>query len=264
VQVVSTGSGPLLDWRLVGDEPYLLAQALPDIPVLIGKDRYLSGRYAWDYFAAQVLVLDDGFQHYALHRDLDIVLLDASRPFGCGALLPRGILREPLSALRRAHAVVLTRVEMAATTLPALRQQVEYWVEAPSILAMTTVAEGVWQKDHRQLDEATRLSGCRVVAFAGIGNPRAFATTLQQLGSEIAALVLFPDHYPYTLYDWQVIVDIARQQQATCLVTTEKDAVRLAPSWHAAIPVYALRIGVRWLQGETFFQQQLAAVMAHA
>jgi tetraacyldisaccharide 4'-kinase len=129
---------------------------------------------------------------------------------------------------------------------------------------MTTVAEGVWQKDHRQLDEATRLSGCRVVAFAGIGNPRAFATTLQQLGSEIAALVLFPDHYPYTLYDWQVIVDIARQQQATCLVTTEKDAVRLAPSWHAAIPVYALRIGVRWLQGETFFQQQLAAVMAHA
>jgi tetraacyldisaccharide 4'-kinase len=262
-QVVSTGDGPLLDWQTVGDEPYLLAQSLPGIPVLIGQDRHLSGRYACDYFGAQVVVLDDGFQHYALHRDLDVVLLDASNPFGPGALLPRGMLREPASALQRADAIILTRAEMASGTLPTLGQQVYSRSGQRPVSCLTMVAEALWQ-GHRGIAGVEKLQGCRVVAFAGIGNPRAFATTLAQLGSEVAALVVFPDHYRYTAPDWQAIANIARQKQAGYLVTTEKDAVRLAPSWQTSFPVYALRIGVRFLQEPPLLQQQLHAVMAHA
>jgi len=264
LQVVSTGDGPLADWQTVGDEPYLLACSLPGVPVLIGKNRYRSGRYACDHFGTQVVVLDDGFQHCGLFRDLDVVLLDASNPFGHGALLPRGILREPVSALRRADAIVLTRVDMAAAPVPVLRQQVCSYSKGRPIYGVTMAAEALWQQDRAVADGLAWLHRRRVVAFAGIGNPQAFVATLQQLGSEVAACVSFPDHYCYTAPDWQVIVQVARRQQATCLVTTEKDAIRLPVSWQTDMPVYVLRIGARFVQGEPALQQQLAAVMAYA
>ncbi len=228
LRVVSSGHGPLLDWQAAGDEPYLLACALPGVPILIGKDRYRTGRYAYEQFGAQVLILDDGFQHHALQRDLDIVLIDASNPFGSGTLFPRGILRESLRALQRADAIVLTRVEMAGAALPTLCQQ------------------------------------CRVVAFAGIGNPQAFVSILTQLGAEVVALLVFPDHHPYTQEDWRTIIATVDTQQAGCLVTTEKDAVRLAPSWHASVPFYTLRIGVTFTASDSLFSHQLQALMSHA
>ncbi|MBM3224440.1 MAG: tetraacyldisaccharide 4'-kinase [Candidatus Tectomicrobia bacterium] len=138
VRVVSAGDGPVLNWQAAGDEPYLLACALPGVPILIGQDRYQTGQYACTHFGAEVLILDDGFQHHALHRDLDIVLIDASNPFGSGHLFPRGILREPLSALRRADALVLTRVEMAEETVPALCQRLQRWYGQTPIYAMRT------------------------------------------------------------------------------------------------------------------------------
>lgn len=262
--VVSAGDGPLLDWRAAGDEPYLLARSLPGIPVLIGKDRYLSGRYACDHFGAQVLILDDGFQHYALQRDLDVVLLDASNPFGHGTLLPRGTLREPVHALRRADAIILTRVEMAGERFHALCQQLHQLQVHQPLYGMTTVAEALCQGDACLPAGPAWLRQRRVVAFAGIGNPQAFAATLSQLGSDVAALLVFPDHHPYTAADWRTIVDIACQRRAAGLVTTEKDAVRLAPQWQAPMPVYALRIGVRFAQGLPALQQQLQALMDHA
>jgi tetraacyldisaccharide 4'-kinase len=211
-----------------------------------------------------VVVLDDGFQHGSLWRDLDVVLLDASNPFGPGALLPRGILREPVNALRRADAIVLTRVDMAAARLPALRQQVGDYSKGRPVYGVRMTAEALWQQDSAVADGLARLQGSRVVAFAGIGNPQAFVAMLEQLGSAVAALVVFPDHYRYTVSDWQSIGQIARQQRATCLVTTEKDAVRLPISWQTGIPVYTLRIGVRIMDGVAALEQQLAAVMAYA
>jgi tetraacyldisaccharide 4'-kinase len=263
-QVVSTGDGPLLDWRLVGDEPYLLARALPGIPVLVGRNRSLSGRYACDQFGVEVIILDDGFQHYALHRDLDVVLIDANNPFGHGTLLPRGILREPLSALRRADAIVLTRVDMATTPLPALRHQIRRWNAHQPLSDLTMVAEMLYRGEASVPGGIAWLRRRRVVAFAGIGNPLAFTTTLTQLGSEVVAQVVFPDHYPFTPADWQALIDLAHQRHAECLVTTEKDAVRLAPKWQAPIPVYTLRIGVRLACQDVSLPQQLCALMTSA
>ena len=264
LRVVSSGNGPLIDWQAAGDEPYLLACCLPGVPVLIGKDRYRTGRYAYEQFGAHVLILDDGFQHYALQRDLDIVLIDASNPFGSGSLFPRGILREPLGALRRADAMVLTRVEMAGETLPALCQQMRRWNKQQPIYCLTTVVEALHRQDTPSAVDLATLRQGRVVAFVGIGNPQAFVTTLTRLGAEVAALLVFPDHHPYTQEDWQTIVATADKQQAVCLVTTEKDAVRLAPSWQASVPVYTLRIGVMFAASDALFSHQLQALIHHA
>jgi len=264
LRVVSSGHGPLLDWQAAGDEPYLLACALPGVPILIGKDRYRTGRYAYEQFGAQVLILDDGFQHHALQRDLDIVLIDASNPFGSGTLFPRGILRESLRALQRADAIVLTRVEMAGAALPTLCQQIRRWNSQQPIYRMVTVAETLHRQDTRSTADLATLHQCRVVAFAGIGNPQAFVSILTQLGAEVVALLVFPDHHPYTQEDWRTIIATVDTQQAGCLVTTEKDAVRLAPSWHASVPFYTLRIGVTFTASDSLFSHQLQALMSHA
>ena len=187
-RVVSSGHGPLLDWQAAGDEPYLLACSLPGVPVLIGKDRYRTGRYAYEQFGTHVLILDDGFQHHALQRDLDIVLIDASNPFGPGALFPRGILREPLRALRRAHAIVLTRVEMATATLPTLCRHIRQWNSQQPIYRMATVVEALHQQGTHRVVELAALRQCRGVAFVGIGNPQAFVNTLTQLDAEVVTL----------------------------------------------------------------------------
>lgn len=261
VQVVSTGAGPLMDWRTAGDEPYMLAQALPGIPVLIAPDRYLGGRYACEHFSAQVLILDDGFQHYALHRDLDVVLIDASNPFGSGALLPRGILREPLRALRRADVIILTRVDLATATLFGLCKQMRRWHAQRPIYTTVTVAEALSQRGHDRPDGTTQLAGQRVVAFAGIGNPSALVATMEQLGAEVVEYLVFPDHHPYTEADWQAILDVAQQQHAACLATTDKDAVRVAADWDAPIPLYTVRVGITFVQGHESFTRQLASLM---
>jgi tetraacyldisaccharide 4'-kinase len=261
LQVVSSGDGPRLDWRAVGDEPSLLARTLPGVSVLIGKDRYHSGRYACEHFGAQVVLLDDGFQHLALHRDLDIVLLDVTNPFGHGTLFPRGTLREPVRALRRADAIVMTRVESATDTLPALGQHIRRWATHQPLYAMTMVPETLCHVMTGTTEAVTWLQHRRVIAFAGIGNPSAFATTLRQLGADVAVLCAFPDHYAYTVHDWRSLVALAQQQQASCLITTEKDAVRLSPDWQAPMPVYALRIVVQFPQDHLSLGQQLQALM---
>lgn len=260
-RVVSADQGDGSTWSTVGDEPYLLAQELPHVPVIVGKDRFRSGMYAHHRFGADVLILDDGFQHYRLARDFDIVLIDATNPFGHGALLPRGILREPLRELRRADAVVLTRVELAQTSLRAVCRRVRQWYPDGPIYHMATTVEALGKRDAEIAGGVLYLSQCRVLAFVGIGNPSAFAATLAQLGCDVAALLVFRDHHPYTLTDWGAILEAARQYGVAAIVTTTKDHVRLDPSWQATIPLYTLRTGVAFTQGEAELQQQLRTVI---
>lgn len=266
-RVASTHQGHAPGWSAVGDEPYLLAQELPGVPVVVGRDRVRSGLYAHRRYGAQVLILDDGFQHYRLARDFDMVLIDATNPFGPGALLPRGILREPLQALRRADAVVLTRVELARESLPAICQRIRQVYPHGAIYHLTTTVEALSARDTQMSERGDALHPHqhRVVAFAGIGNPSAFAATLTQLGVDVAALLVFRDHHPYTAADWQAIVQAASRYGAAGLVTTAKDQVRLGPAWQAPVPLYTLRIGVAFAEGEaTTLQQQLRTVINDA
>ncbi len=251
-------------WSAVGDEPYLLARELPCVPVVVGKDRVQSGLYAQRRFGAQVLILDDGFQHHRLQRDFDLVLIDATNPFGHGTLLPRGILREPLQALQRAHAVVLTRVELARDNLLAICERIRRWYPHGPIYHMATTVEALTTGDTQVSTEPLYLCQRRVVAFVGIGNPSAFAATLTQLGCDVAALLVFRDHHPYTAADWQAIVAAAKRYDASGIVTTTKDHVRLDPAWQAAVPLYTLRTGVAFAEAEVALQQQLRTVISDA
>lgn len=251
-------------WSMVGDEPYLLARELPCVPVVVGKDRVRSGLLAHRRFGAQVLILDDGFQHCRLARDFDMVLIDATNPFGHGALLPRGILREPLRALRHADAVVLTRVESAQESLPAVCQRIRHGYPHGPIYHLMTTVEALATGGAQVSEDALQLRRRRVVAFAGIGNPSAFAATLTQLGCDVAALLTFRDHHPYTAADWQAVMEAAGRYDASGIVTTTKDQVRLDPAWQAPVPLYTLRIGVAFARGEATLQQQLRTVIADA
>jgi tetraacyldisaccharide 4'-kinase len=230
----------------------------------VGKDRFASGQHAREHFDTQIVILDDGFQHYRLARDLDIVLIDATNPFGSGALLPRGILREPLRALQRADAVVLTRVELAPDALGEVTEQIRSWAPHVPIYHLGTTVQAVWEGDMPLCRGAASLCSRRVVAFAGIGNPDAFAATLIQLGYDVAALVVFPDHHPYTERDWRAIIDVVSRYAADCLVTTSKDRVRLPPSWQASASLYTIRIEVAFSADAHPLQQQLRALMTYA
>ena len=263
-QVVSAGDGPVTDWRTAGDEAYLLARFLPGVPVLVGRDRYASGLYACERFGAQVLVLDDGFQHHALHRDCDIVLIDASNPFGHGALLPRGTLREPLHTLRRAQVIVLSRVETAGDEVPRLCEHIRRYAGQQPIYRMAVSPASLRRHDTGCAVDPSWLQQRRVVAFAGLGNPRAFAASLAQSGARVAAFLAFPDHHPYSVADWQTVCDAACREGAEALLTTEKDAVRLDASWPLPLPLYTLRISVELTPHDPPLTTHLDALMHHA
>ena len=262
--VVSAGNGLVADWRTAGDEAALLARRLRGVPVLVGRDRYASGLYACDQFGAQVLVLDDGFQHHALHRDCDIVLIDASNPFGHGALLPRGTLREPLHALRRAQVVVLSRVETAGDAVSGLCERIRRYADRQPIYRMAVNPAGLYRHGTGCSVDASWLQQRRVVAFAGLGNPRALVASLARCGARVAAFLAFPDHHPYTPTDWQAICDAARREGVEALVTTEKDAVRLESSWSPPVPLYTLHINVELTPHDPPLTVHLDALMHHA
>ena len=176
---------------------------------------------------AQVLVLDDGFQHRRLERDLDVVLLDASEPFGFDRLLPRGTLREPVEGLRRASVVVLSRVDMLdAAARDAIRQRAlelaphAAWCEVVHLPAGLIGVGGV----HEPLDMVT---GKRVAAFCGIGNPAGFRHTLEALGCRVEAWREFPDHHAYAPSDLDSLAAWSREAQAELVLCTRKDLVKL-------------------------------------
>ena len=236
VNVVSDGNRVLLGWREAGDEPVMIAGALPGIPVLTGPKRSLTGKAAVERFGADILILDDAFQHRSLFRDIDIVLMDAARPLGNGFLLPRGPLREPPQALHRAG--ILLRTGDADHEEP-LR-------EVPSLPSF----RGIHRP--RELVEAatgrvsppTALKGQKVLAFAGIGSPEVFRRGLTALGAEVVSFRTFSDHHPYDRSDIEALRRLAAESGAARIVTTEKDGVRLAdfPDFQAEISL--LRIGM--------------------
>ncbi|GAB4451871.1 MAG: tetraacyldisaccharide 4'-kinase [Armatimonadaceae bacterium] len=244
--VVSDGSTILLSPAEAGEEPVLIAEMLPGVPVVVCRDRRKSAALAEAQFSPEVLVLDDGLQHWKLHRDLDIVLLDARNPFDNGFILPRGLLREPPAHLSRAGIVVLTRADrLTPAEVQALRNRVQ--ALAPRAAVFTAVhAPQAWLcagDSHEQ--PLNLLAGKRAVGFAGIADGVAFFQTVEQLGVVLVAREAFRDHHPYSPEDMQRLQALARQHDAV-LVTTEKDLVKVQQlQSNDAPPLFALRIGMQ-------------------
>jgi tetraacyldisaccharide 4'-kinase len=239
-----TGSGP-------GDEAADLARVLPPAAAHVeNSDRIAAIGAAVGEAVRNVVVLDDGFQHRRLRRNLDIVTVDATQPFGYGHCLPRGLLREPVSGLRRAHAVVIMRSDqVTADQLTAIERRVRRHLpgDAPILHAAHQPTELLAADGTRQATDA--LDGTRVLAFSGLGNPDAFIQTLGSLGARVVARCDFEDHHSYTEADVRDIIQAARQAGAQRIVTTTKDfvkaaAVDLADAWPEDLQPVALEIEI--------------------
>jgi tetraacyldisaccharide 4'-kinase len=230
--VVSDGRELQCDVGQAGDEPYLIAQLLENVPVLVGKDRNRAGRAAISLFDPDVIILDDAFQHLRIKRDLDLMLLDAKSPFGNAFLLPRGRLREPLAALSRADAVVLTRsTPHTAQRLPNL----DGLDPSPPVFRCVhaEVIRGV-AGQHHSLPPLNKLpvgvsdlNGVRLFAFAGLAHNRYFFDALRsRFGGTLAGTMAFEDHHAYGQEEMAAIGRAALDAGAALLVTTDKDYVR--------------------------------------
>ena len=284
VTIVSDGENVCASAMESGDEAYMMARHLSGVPVIVSKCRYLAGQVALERFKTDVLLLDDGFQHRQLARDVDILTIPATHPFGSPEkLLPTGTLREPPSALRRADLILLTHANT-----PHISARIKKLVKplAPN----TPVLESVHQPTHlyplgvgcqlpvvsyktdllneNRLTEnrlpvtdtydVKGLKGKRVLAVCGIGNPDAFVATLMRCSVASVELLAFPDHYVYTEIDKQRIYTVFQEAGADLIVTTQKDEQKLAcfvDNWD--LPIVVLAVALVITEGDEVFNDVL-------
>ncbi len=239
-QVISSDGEQLLaDHEAAGDEPFLLAKNLLGVAAVISNpDRLAAGKWALENLRPDVFVLDDGFQHLRLKRDLDIVAIDATNPWGNGSLLPYGRLREPLSGLARAGCIVITRTDQVEDTT-AIEKVIEKLAPGKPIFKSRMAAAGIKTIAGEPVDSLPGPFG----AFCGVGNPQSFFEQLRRQGLTPAFTRTFPDHHNYTQADADRLNKEARERGAQCLITTAKDAVKLT-SLAFQLPCFSLEIKI--------------------
>ena len=257
LQVVADAASIRLDAEEAGDEPFLLARRLPGVPVVVGANRYDAGRLARARFGVSAIVLDDGFQHRTVRKDLEIVMARAATPWGNGRLMPGGPLREPLSGLRRANLVVATgahQAEEAAEVASAIARH------APGVPLLTAmhVATECFEAGAMRFVPLTGLAGARLLAFAGIASPAGFRRTLAESQVTLTGFQEFRDHHWYSREDLARLEGLAAGGGADGLVTTEKDWVRLRRLPLLRRPLYVLSVRLLLTSGEPAWRAAFA------
>ena len=238
--LVSDGKQVFSTPEEAGDEPYVLAKNLEGLVAVISDaNRFSAGEGALQHLGADCFVLDDGFQHMQLARDLNIVTLDATNPWGGGRMLPIGTLREPLTGLKRADCIVLTRCNQAEDVDKVQAEAARLSGDRP-IFRSRMVTNGIVPlKTSSSISEIENPVG----AFCGVGNPSSFITHLKASGYELVAQKFFADHYRYTQADVDELIRMTLQTGAKCLITTAKDAVKLQ-HLDLQVPVFSLQIQI--------------------
>ncbi|MBL7012354.1 MAG: tetraacyldisaccharide 4'-kinase [Kiritimatiellales bacterium] len=250
-RVVSDGESLLLNSDLAGDEPYMLASNLPDVAVLVDKDRVKSGKYAIRKLGCDTLVLDDGFQYLGLQHRMDIVLVDYTNPFGYGKVLPRGLLREPKRNLKRAGFIFITKCPPeGAPELKAKLRELNPHAEISECRHSTKYLENLYTRERVEL---RFLKGRKVSAVSGIAVPEGFENGLRGLGAEIVHSAQYADHHRYTQQEIIETINRAAEAGAEMIITTEKDAVRFPRIDRCDLPVLFLRVEIEMLSGADAF-----------
>jgi tetraacyldisaccharide 4'-kinase len=258
VRMVSDGLGNILQPGEAGDEPVLIARSLPGVPVVMGSDRYEAGKLAWQRFHPQAMVLDDGFQHVRLHRDFNILLMDAAHPFGNGHTIPVGYLREPKKGIKRADFIIFTG---SGNVHPDAEKE----VKSLALPGTETADAGYFPVSFyniktREEIPAEAFADKRVFAFCGIANPGSFSLILHKLNAKITGSEEYPDHHSYSLEDVAFLQGKAAESGAEVLVTTEKDAVKLEGLIQAGPEIYALKAGLEIYNGSELLDISLDRV----
>jgi tetraacyldisaccharide 4'-kinase len=256
VNLVSGGAQVLMSEVDAGDEPVLIAKSLTGVPVVTGRQRSLAGDWALKNLNTDILILDDGFQHRSLGRDIDIVLLNAGNPFGNGYCLPAGPLREPPDALKRADVIIMTGTYEDVASMRSINPLDDF--RAPVFSCYYKPREFV-RCAPETVFPPEFVKGKSICAFAGIGNPDAFAETLVSLGARLNVFMPFPDHHRYSKEDISLIAAKALRCGAEMIVTTEKDLIKLDRFDDLSHDIYALRIEMEFLSGGEDFERLLLA-----
>jgi tetraacyldisaccharide 4'-kinase len=251
--------GQAADASSMGDEPYMLSRNLQGVQVIVNSDRVKSGKEAINARGADTLILDDGFQQWRVKKDLDIVTIDAGNPFGNGCMIPRGILREPLSALKRAHLFVLTNADTAGD-LGALKAKISRINPAGLIVEARHKPAGFYalNEPSKQFDAGQlRLKPAAIVC--AIGNPDSFRRLVQQMQIQVLKRFVFHDHHRYSENDMRSIAAEARKYNIRTIITTEKDSVKLQHLAKGTAPpdIYVLKIALEITDHEEQFNSRL-------
>ena len=249
--------------HVCNDEYLLFQENIPGVPHLLNKDRVKGGLEAVARFQAECLVLDDGFQHLRLTRDLNIAIIDALNPFGYEQIIPRGLLREPLRELRRADLIILSHADQCGRDkiLDITRRLRQIAGHAPVIEAVHKPVCLDSAKGTERLDIAW-LRGKRIFAFCAVGNPASFRKSLEMLGAEVVGFQVFPDHHAYTPSELQGLNRKAHGVKPDAMVITQKDKVKIgnaAEAWD--FPLWTLKIEICIVNGFEIFEQKVNAVL---
>ncbi len=258
-KVVSDGKNLLLDSAYAGDEPYMLASNLPDVAVVVDKDRVKSGIYAIDNFQSDVIILDDGFQYLMLKPHINIVLVDSSDPFGNGHVLPRGILREPIKNIRRADYIFLTKSDGSHKN-QHLKRFIRRHTRRAEIIECCHKPQHLVTLESKEVLPLSALKGAKVAALCAIARPDSFERFLKDFGAELVLTDHFADHHRYTQQEIIDFVNQAKAAGAEMIITTEKDAVRIPRLDRCDVPILYLRIQIDILSGQESFNQCISRI----
>lgn len=241
--IVSDGKQILTGADNSGDEPYLLARQLRNIPIVVEGDRYKGSLLIYKKFKPDIILLDDAYQHRRIHRDLDILLIDASVGFGHGLLIPAGFLREPICSLKRADLIWLTRIDQS-NIFDKLLQKVHHYSSSPIVTSNHHPIEIVSANTGERF-ELSYLNHRQVFLFSGIGNPTSFEKTVENLGAKVIYHLKFPDHYYYTINDIKNIIHKSQKADVDLILTTEKDYIRINELTQRLSELYYLIIDIQ-------------------
>jgi tetraacyldisaccharide 4'-kinase len=256
-RIVSDGQALLLDSRTAGDEPFMLANNLRGVVVLVDRDRVKSGLYALENFGADVLLLDDGFQYVRLEHRLEITLIDRQAPFGNEYLLPRGTLREPPANLRRATHILLTKCvpgEDNADLIARIRK----YNRTAEIIETTHRARHLRNLLTGEVKPLEFLAGKRIGSICGIAAPESFEGGLRRLGARIELSKFYTDHHRYSDKEIESFIARCGRRNVDAILTTEKDAVRIPRLLDAEVPMYYLRVEIEILKGHEAWRDLIA------
>ena len=250
--VVSDGRHILSDSVAGGDEPYMLASNLPGVAVVVDRDRVKAGRFAVKRLGCDTIILDDGFQYQRLKHSIEVVLVDATNPFGNGNMLPRGILREPARHLRRADIIFLTK---CSGDVSAVMEEVRRYNTAAEIVACTHAPKSlkdVWSREEFPL---SWLKGKTTCTLSGIASPKGFENSIRRLGAKVVWCERYADHHRYDSSEILYALNRTADMNADALITTEKDAVRFPRLETSPVRCLYLRIAIEIISGVENFDQ---------
>ena len=240
VNIVSDGKNILLDSKTAGDEPFLMAQSVRSIPIIVGPQRLKTGKTAINRFGANVLICDDAMQHRQIFRDINLVLLDSQDPLGNGHVLPRGKLREPIAGLKRASAFLLTRTDETPKT-DSINGRLTQTRNIPIFTSIHKLKD-VIKGDYSDKWPIAGLKGKKVCTFCGIAKPDSFKKSLLAAECHILSLDTFPDHHNYSRAELEIIKNKFYNYEADLIITTQKDGMRLQNFAEFLSIIYMMRI----------------------